>query len=226
MVMISAAIRAVNDVLSPAFRSVLWKAVGLTLLLFSGLLAAIWVGSSLLLTLPWPWLDEVIAAVASLGLLVALFFLMAPVTAIFAGLFLDTVADIVERKHYPAERAGQPPGTFSSILMAVQFGLLVLLVNILVLPTVFFGIGALIMLVVNAYLLSREFFTMAAVRHMPIRDAHEFRKSNAGRIWAAGLVPAGLALIPFVNILVPLFSTSYFVHIFKRISKDEGLRTG
>jgi CysZ protein len=37
-------------------------------------------------------------------------------------------------------------------------------------------------------------------------------------------VPAGLALIPFVNILVPLFSTSYFVHIFKQISKDEGLR--
>ena len=120
--------------------------------------------------MPWPWLDEVIAAVASLGLLVALFFLMAPVTAIFAGLFLDTVADIVERKHYPGERVGRPPSTFSSVFMAVQFGLLVLLVNILVLPTVFFGIGALIMLVVNAYLLSREYFTMAAARHMPVRQ--------------------------------------------------------
>jgi CysZ protein len=70
--MISSAFRAANDVLSPAFRSVLWKAIGLTLLLFAGLLAAIWVGSSALLTLPWPWLDEVIAAVASIGLLVAL----------------------------------------------------------------------------------------------------------------------------------------------------------
>ena len=221
--MISSALRAANDVLSPAFRSVLWKAIGLTLLLFVGLLAAIWVGSSALLTLPWPWLDEVIAALASVGLLVALFFLMAPVTAVFAGLFLDTVADIVERKHYPSQPVGRPPSTFSSVWMGVQFGLLVLLVNILVLPTVFFGIGALIMLVTNAYLLGREYFTMAAVRHLPVHDAHAFRKANAGRVWAAGLIPAGLALVPFVNILVPLFSTSYFVHIFKRISKDEGL---
>lgn len=221
--MISSAYRAANDVLSPAFRSVLWKAIGLTLLLFAGLLAAVWVGSSALLTLPWPWLDEVIAALASLGLLVALFFLMSPVTAIFAGLFLDTVAEIVERKHYPAEPPGRPPSTLSSVLMGMQFGMLVLLVNILVLPTVFFGIGALIMLAVNSYLLSREYFTMAAVRHMPVRNAQEFRKANAARIWAAGLIPAGLALVPFVNILVPLFATSYFVHIFKRISKDDGL---
>lgn len=222
--MISSAFRAANDVLSPAVRPVLWKALGLTMLLFTGLLVAVWVSATALLTLPWPWLDEVIATLASLGIFVGFFFLMAPVTAIFAGLFLDNVADIVERKHYPSDRVGRPPSALSSALMGVQFGLLVLLVNILVLPVVFLGIGAVIMLVVNAYLLSREFFTMAAVRHMPVRDAMAFRKANASRIWAAGLIPAGLALIPFVNILVPLFSTSYFVHIFKRISADEGLR--
>lgn len=222
--MIASAFRAANDVLSPAFRSVLWKAIGLTLVLFAGLFGMIWLGRDFLPALPWSWLDEVIATVASLGLLLALFFLMAPVTAIFAGLFLDTVADIVERKHYPSDPVGRPPSALSSVLMAIQFGLFVLLVNILVLPVVFFGIGAIIMVVVNAYLLSREYFTMAAVRHMPARDAHAFRKANASRIWAAGLIPAGLALVPIVNILVPLFSTSYFVHIFKRISRDEGLR--
>ncbi len=79
------------------------------------------------------------------------------------------------------------------------------------------------MLVVNSYLLSREYFTMVAVRHMPIAQAHDYRRANAGRIWAAGLIPAGLALVPFLNILVPLFSTSYFVHIYKRIRRDEPL---
>jgi CysZ protein len=139
--MISSAFRAANDVLSPAVRPVLWKALGLTMLLFTGLLVAVWVSATALLSLPWPWLDEVIATLASLGIFVGFFFLMAPVTAIFAGLFLDNVADIVERKHYPSDAVGRPPSALSSALMGVQFGLLVLLVNILVLPMVFLGIG-------------------------------------------------------------------------------------
>lgn len=219
--MIASAFRAMRDVLSPEFRSILWKAIGLTLLVFIGVLAALWVGSAALLVLPWPWLDEVIAGAASLVLLVVFFFLMAPVTAIFAGLFLDTAADIVEIKHYPGEPRGNPPSAWSSAQLGLQFGLLVLAVNILILPTVFFGIGVAIMLIANAYLLGREYFTMVAMRHMSVRQATQMRKINSGRVWAAGLVPAGLALIPFLNILVPLFSTSYFVHIFKKIATDQ-----
>lgn len=221
--MISSAVRAANDVLSPAFRTILGKAIGLTLLLFIALGAAIWIGSAALLTLPWPWLDEVIATIASLGLLVAMFFLMAPVTAVFAGLFLDTVAEIVEQKHYPGDMPGKPPAAWSSALLGLQFGLLVLLVTLLSLPFWFFVIGPMIMLVINAYLLGREYFTLAASRHMKIREANALRKANAGRVWAAGLVPAALALVPFLNILVPLFSTSFFVHIFKRIQRDHVL---
>jgi CysZ protein len=219
--MIASTFRAARDVLSPEFRSILWKAIGLTLLVFVGLIAALWIGSEALLVLPWVWLDEVIAGAASLVLLVIFFFLMAPVTAIFAGLFLDTAADIVEVSHYPEDPKGNPPSAWSSALMGLQFGLLVLAVNILVLPTVFFGIGVAIMLTANAYLLGREYFTMVAMRHMPARQAARLRKANSGRVWAAGLIPAGLALIPFLNILVPLFSTSYFVHIFKKISTDQ-----
>lgn len=219
--MIASTFRAVRDVLSPEFRSILWKAIGLTLLVFIGVLAALWLGREALLVLPWVWLDEVIAGAASLVLLIVFFFLMAPVTAIFAGVFLDTAADIVEVNNYPEDRKGNPPSAWSSVLMGLQFGLLVLAVNILVLPTVFFGIGVVIMLMANAYLLGREYFTMVAMRHMPARQAAQLRKANSGRVWAAGLVPAGLALIPFLNILVPLFSTSYFVHIFKRISMDQ-----
>ncbi len=218
--MISSAFRAASDVLSPAFRSILWKAVGLTLLLFVCVLAALWIGSAALLTLPWPWLDEVIATAASLALLIVFFFLMSPVTALFAGIFLDTAADAVELKHYPSDLKGKPPSALSSGLMGLRFGLLVLLVNLAVLPTIFFGIGVFIMLTANAYLLSREYFTMVAMRHMPVKEAARFRKFHAAKVWAAGLIPAGLALVPFVSILVPLFSTSYFVHIFKKMRRD------
>jgi CysZ protein len=90
-------------------------------------------------------------------------------------------------------------------------------VNIAVLPLVFTGIGALALIVANAYLLSREFFEMIAMRHMPVDEARLLRRDNTPRIFAAGLVPALLSMIPVVNLVVPLFATSYFTHIFKQV---------
>ena len=43
-----------------------------------------------------------------IGLVIGLGFLVAPVTALFAGLFLDDVAEVVERTHYPADPPGRP----------------------------------------------------------------------------------------------------------------------
>jgi CysZ protein len=34
------------------------------------------------------------------------------------------------------------------------------------------------------------------------------------------LLPAVMALVPIINLLVPIFATSYFVHIFKRVQKS------
>jgi CysZ protein len=61
---------------------------------------------------------------------------------------------------------------------------------------------------------------MAAMRHMEIADARALRKANSPQVFAAGFVPALLALVPIVNLAVPLFSTSYFVHIFKRLRRS------
>jgi CysZ protein len=166
---------------------------------------------------PWNWAETLIEVVASLGIVVLAIFLMAPVSAFFAGFFLDRVAQIVEREHYPKDAPGRELPLLQAIPIGIQFGLLVLALNILLLPSFFFGIGAVTMLVANAYLLSREYFEMAAMRHMAVEDARQLRKENAPHIFLTGLVPALLALIPIVNLAVPLFSTSYFVHIFKQV---------
>jgi len=219
--MISAAIRAIEDVMSRKFRSVLWKSVGLTILLFIGILIGIEATLSLLTTIPWPWLETILAIATGLGVFAAMFFLIAPVTAIFAGLFLDEIAEVVERRDYPADPPGKPLSTTTSVLIALQFGFLILFVNLLLLPTLFFGVGAFLMAIANAYFLGREYFSMVAMRHLSVRDANALRKQNMGRIFAAGLIPASLVLIPIVNVLVPLFSTSYFVHIFKKIHSED-----
>jgi len=214
--MIQAAFKALGDLLSPDFRAILWKAVGLSLLLFLLILGGVEALFWFLTFVPWPWLETALAIGTGLGLLAAFFFLMAPVTAMFAGLYLDTVAEKVERKHYPQGPAGRAQPTLKSVVLAIQFGLLVLLVNMLALPLLFTGFGAIALVLINAYLLSREYFEMAAMRVMPVEDARAFRKDNAFDVFVAGLVPAVLALVPILNLTVPLFATSYFVHLFRR----------
>ena len=215
--MIAAAFKALGDVLSPEFRSVLFKALGLTILLFIGVFTAVEAILIGMTRFSWPWADWALGIGTGLALFVAFFFLIFPVTAVFAGLFLDQIAEKVETRHYPLDRPGMPLPAFKSIVMAVQFFLVFLLVNLAVLPLVLFGIGVVALVIANAYLLSREFFEMAAMRHMTSEDARLLRKANAPVVFAAGLLPALLSFIPFVNLVVPLYATSYFVHLFKTV---------
>ncbi len=216
--MISAAFKALGDLLSPALRAILFKAFGLTLLLFIAILIGVEILISILLMVPWPWAETLIAIGGGLVLAVAFIFLMAPVMAIFAGLFLDDVASRVEAAHYPADLPGTPLAAGRAILMSVQFAIVVIAVNLAVLPLVFTGLGAAALVAANAYLLSREYFEMVAMRHMPVEDARLLRQQNTPRVFMAGLIPAAMALVPVINIAAPLFATAYFVHIFKQVA--------
>lgn len=215
--MISSAIKALGDLTSPEFRSILWKSIGLAFLLFIGLFTGVQALFWFLTLVPWPWAETALAVGSGLALLVLFFFLMAPVTAIFAGLFLDRIASLVERRHYPRETPGTALPTARALLVSLQFAGLVLLVNLFALPLIFTGFGAIVLITLNAYLLSREYFEFAAMRFMHPDAAKQLRKENAGAVFSAGFLPAVLSLVPIVNLTVPLFATSYFVHLFKKL---------
>lgn len=215
--MFTAAIKALSDLFSPAFRSVLFKALGLTLALFIGVLVVVEVLLVTLTQFSWPWADWVLGVGTGLALLVAFFFLMSPVTAAFAGLFLDQVAEKVEERHYPGDPRGTPLSPARALFTAIQFFLIVLVVNIAVLPVVLFGVGAIALVAANAYLLSREYFEMVAMRHMPAEEAKILRRENGPSVFVAGLLPAVLSIVPVVNLVVPLFATAFFTHLFKSV---------
>jgi CysZ protein len=215
--MLKAAFKALGDLFSPEFRSVLLKALGLTLALFIVVLIGVQVMLVSLTQFSWPWADWVLGVGTGIALLLAFFFLMSPVAAAFAGLFLDTIADKVEARHYPQDPRGTPLPTSRAILMALQFFLVVLVVNLAVLPVVLFGVGAIALVAANAYLLSREYFEMVAMRHMPAEEAKILRRENGPSVFVAGLLPAAFSLVPIVNLVVPLFATAYFTHLFKSV---------
>jgi CysZ protein len=220
--MIDAAVLAFRDILSPPFRGVLVKSLALTI----GLLIALWLGLEWFIAhvvvTPWSWLDTFLDILTGVGLVIALGFLVAPVAALFVGLFLDDIAEAVERVHYPADPPGQPLPLARSLLTSVKFLAVVLIVNALALPLVFvLGFGAIIFLVANAYLLGREFFELAALRRHDEAAVRRLRAVYSGRIFAAGLIIAAFLAIPIVNLLGPLFATAFMVHLERRIGASE-----
>ncbi len=114
--MIKTAALALGDIFSPPFRKILAKSLALTV----GLLVGLWILLGWLLShlvaLPYDWLDTGFSVLVGIGLVIGLAFLVAPVTALFAGLFLDEIAELVERTHYPEAPPGRPLPIGRSVL--------------------------------------------------------------------------------------------------------------
>jgi CysZ protein len=214
--MFTATVKALNDITSPDMRSVLWKSIALSVALFAALLWGIEYVLSILASTPWPWLTSGLQLVTGLGLFAAFFYLMAPVTALFAGLFQDIIAAKLEARHYSHQTAGKALSYGVALLTSVKFAGLALAVDLVVSPLVLFaGAGAVLILCANAYVISREYFELTAARYMPMGDAVALRRDHALRIFVAGLIPAALSMVPFVSFITPVFATSYFLHFFK-----------
>lgn len=229
-----AARTAALELLSPPFRAVFLKTLGLTLLA----LVALWFGLTSLvewLALPWlqtllpgipswaGWLGGIIAAIA---LAFGMALLIAPVTAVVAGLFLDDIAEVVERTDYPGDPTGRAMPALRSLVLSARFLGVVILGNIVALLLLLvpgFNIAA--FFIVNGYLLGREFFEFAAMRFRGEEEARALRRHYAGTVFLAGLLIAAFLAVPLLNLLTPLFAAAVMVHLHKAISVREVARS-
>ena len=82
----------------------------------------------------------------------------------------------------------------------------------------FAGLGLVIMFLANAYLLSREYFLLAAMRFRPPDEAKAMRRAHRASVFLAGLLIAMFVSIPIVNLATPLFAMAMMVHMHKRLS--------
>ena len=221
--MIEAARLALADIFSPPFRAVMWKSLGLTL----ALLFLIWLGLEALLgwlvdIRSYPWIETVLSILAGVGLLVGLAFLVAPVSSLFAGLFTDEIAGLVEREHYPDDRPGNDVPALATIRDTIVFTGVVIAVNLVALVLLLVpGVNLIAFFVGNGYLLGREFFEAAARRFHDRAGARALRQANAGRIFLGGLVIALFLAVPILNLFTPLFATAFMVHVYKQVSRRE-----
>jgi CysZ protein len=216
--MLAAAGQAFRDLFTPPFRSVLFKSVGFTIALLVLLIAALIWAFGYFATLPG-WAETTIQWLGGGALVIGSIFLVPPVSSLVAAFYLDDIAATVERQHFPQDPPGRELPVAKSIGLALRFFFVVAAVNILALFLLLVpGVNLIAFYVGNGYLLGREYFEMAAMRHMPPAEARRLRKANRGTVFIAGLLVAGLASVPILNFLTPLFATGFMVRMYKGLA--------
>jgi CysZ protein len=223
LTMIDDALDAFADIFSPPFRRVMWKSLGLTtaILVLAGVgldrlaLSFVHVGPA--------WLSAVLSVVLALGLVVGMIFLAPPTASLVAGFFLDDIAAMVERAVDPQGPPGRPLPLGPSVAVGIRFAVLSVVLNVIALAlTIFTGIGLVSFFVVNAYLLGREFFELAAMRHLSPADARVLFQRHLPMVFIAGAVVSGFVAVPVLNLFTPLFATAFMTRVYKRVGVMEG----
>lgn len=219
-------LRALGQMTDPRFRRVLWRAL---LIVLAAFVALLW-GTLFLIdrlapeTATLPWIGEVgfldgLASVAAAGVVLALsVVLMAPATAAAAGFFLDDVAAAVEAKHYPRLPPATPPPFWRQARDGLGFLGLILVANFGAFLVLVFAppLAPFAFLLVNGFLLGREYFQLVALRRLDAAAAERLRRLNSRRIWLAGVAMALPLSLPIVNLFVPIFGVAVFTHQFHR----------
>jgi uncharacterized protein involved in cysteine biosynthesis len=237
MTMFGAAARALSQMTTPPMRAILWKSIGMALALIAvlGILLQrllVWLAGNGEMwaqgTLgsgshaPLQVLFWLVSIAAGLGIVVGAVFLMPAVSSFVASFFVDDIAAEVEREYYPAEPRGEPVPLPRSVIEGLKTAGLAVVVYLVALPFLFVaGLGALIFFLAAAYLLSREYFELAAMRFHPAADAKALRRRHRGTVFAAGLLIAVFVSIPIVNLATPLFGMAMMMHLYKRIASSE-----
>ncbi len=228
MIILNAFFAALGQIGDPKFRSVLFRGIGLTiLLLILACAGAIWFINSLFgseISVPSvgtvTWLNDVLNYLGIFLVLVLPVFLMMPVASAIISFFLEDVAQAVEDKHYPTlPKVPNIPVSEAATVSLVFLGVLILANILALIIYVYFPpFAPFIFWAMNGFLLGREYFTLAAMRRVGRDGARKLRAKHAITIWAAGTLMAIPLSVPLVNLVIPILGAATFTHIYHKLS--------
>lgn len=214
--LIPAFVKAFEQLGDRRIRGVLIKSLIIALILYVGLVGGISVALRLTAISAIGWLEQLIDAALTLIAIVAGLYFMPAIVTLISSLFLDEIADEVERTGFP--QAGPPRR--QSVLEALRTGVLFAIKSILInLAALFVFVWFLPLLpfaflAINGYLLGQEYFDMVAARRLAPAEVRAMRKRNGSTLWFAGMGFAFLMTIPIVNVLMPVVATAAMVHLY------------
>jgi CysZ protein len=220
--MFASIVKAAKLIFEPGFAGIVARSVLLTLLLFLVGLAGSEIIIARLPVLGNPVVNRALELLAPVLFVFLLSLLGAPVAALFGSFFLDRLAGRIEARDYPGTAAGK--SAFGPALKAgLRLAGLVLVADVVMLPLDIGlpGLGQILSLIVNGWLLGWEYFELAALRHLSVGEADLLRKSHGWQVWIGGILIAFISEVPLLDLIAPLFGTALMVHLFHRMRREQ-----
>jgi CysZ protein len=191
----------------------------LTFMIFAGVA---WLAFWLIGGLDWlqqGWLaktrldDWLMSGAGSILVLVVGWFTFPLVVTAITGAFLEPLADRIERRYYPHAPSPRQVPLSEQIHSSLRVLVRGIGWNLLVLPFYFVPVlNVIVYTMLNAFLLSREYFQVIAVRHVSLTEAKDLYRAHRKGMLRGGLTLALLFVIPGVNLCAPLLATAWMVH--------------
>lgn len=220
--MIRAFSKAIGQLSDPPVKAVIWKSVAGTIVVFALLVMGIgWLLANTAF-FDIGWLETTIDIFGGLAAFILALVLFPGVVSAFASIFLEDVAEAVERRHYPDLGPPHPMGWGTLISTSLRLIGLTVVLNLMALPFYLIpGVNIVVFYALNGHLLGREYFEVVALRRLDDQAAKSIRQSNKGQVWIAGAITAFLLTIPVVNMIAPVLGTAAMVHIFNKVNNRQ-----
>jgi len=210
--------RAITQLSDPALQRVLWRSLLLAILAYLVAWACAYVAIWSFTYFEIHWLNTLIRYLGAFAVTILTLLLFPATFGMILSIFLEEIADVVERRYYPdLPKAGSIP-IWAGLLSGVRFFLLLLAINLVLLPVYlvamfFAGAGMVLAWLVNGWLIGNEYYEQVALRRRPAAEVKAWRKANSGLLWLAGIPIAVLGTIPFLNLIAPLIGCAMLVHV-------------
>ena len=170
-----------------------------------------------LIDLDTGWLDTLLTGIVGLLTGIGGWFMLPSLTVLIAGLFQEITIQRVDRIYYPKAVRREDLKFWPELWHDIRFTAWAVLLNLLVLPLYLLGIGFVISILLNSYLLGREFFESAAGYHIGKVKAKELGRQHRKTMYGGGFVITVMTLLPVLNLFVPLFAVVWMVHVYHAI---------
>jgi len=192
----------------------------LALVVAAGAVAGITWTTDRLVSLERGWLDSLVNWTVGVLTGVGGWFMLPALTVGVAGLFQETAIARVERVDYPGAGGAKALNFWPELLHDLKFTAWALLLNACLLPLYLIGVGFVASIALNSYLLGREFFETAAGRHLGKAGARALGRGHRKAVYGGGLAITLMAVVPLVNLFVPILATVWMAHVFHGLDRS------
>jgi CysZ protein len=172
-----------------------------------------WLGATEINLQP-KWLDLGITFLIGILSGIAGWFMFPAFMILVAGFFQEAIIQKVAAAEYDPDVSVATDGLFTDLKHDLLFTAKAIGLNILILPTYVLGIGFIFSVLLNGFLLGREFFVLVARYYEGNKNAHELFRYHRNGLVLSGLFFTGLSLIPIVNTIVPILAVVWMVHVY------------